>query len=61
MLKIGVIGIGNAGSQVALVAHKEGIESMVLNSSEKDLAMVPDDMYKIPLGDLKGAGKNRGC
>ena len=59
MLKIGVIGIGNAGSQVALVAHKEGIESMVLNSSEKDLAMVPDDMYKIPLGDLKGAGKNR--
>ena len=59
MLKIGAIGIGNAGSQVALVAHKEGIESMVLNSSEKDLAMVPDDMYKIPLGDLKGAGKNR--
>lgn len=59
MLKVGVIGVGNAGSQVALLAHKEGFGTVVLNSSENDLAMIPDDIYKVSLGDLKGAGKNR--
>ena len=36
-LKIGVIGIGNAGSQVALAAAKRGINVFIMNTSLKDL------------------------
>ena len=37
-LKIGVIGIGNAGSQVAMVAEKNHHNVLVMNTSVKDLA-----------------------
>lgn len=59
MLTTGIIGIGNAGSQVASLAVQDNIEGVVFNTSENDLSTVPDGVLKFPLGDLKGAGKNR--
>lgn len=59
MLVSGIIGIGNAGSQVASLALSEGMDAVVINSSENDLSTIPDTVIKFPLGDLKGAGKNR--
>ena len=60
MLEAGIIGIGNAGSQVASLALSLGIDAVVMNSSENDLSTIPDNVIKFPLGDLRGAGKNRG-
>lgn len=60
MLNIGIIGIGNAGNQVAaLAANEMGIDAICINSSEKDLGMVGGKAKKILIGDSKGAGKNR--
>ena len=60
MLTAGIIGIGNAGGQVASLALSENIDVTVMNSSENDLSTIPDNVLKFPLGDLRGAGKNRG-
>ena len=60
MLNIGVIGIGNCGNQIALLAHKEAdCEVYAINSSENDLATLPDDIPKRLVGDSEGTGKNR--
>ena len=60
MLSVGIIGIGNAGSQVAsLGKEKLGVEVLCINSSEKDLQTIPDTVNKILIGDSKGAGKER--
>ena len=60
MLNLGIIGIGNAGNQVAsLAAEVMGIDAICINSSEKDLSMVNGRAKKILIGDSKGAGKNR--
>lgn len=60
MLNLGIIGIGNAGNQVASLASEVmGIDAICINSSEKDLAMVGGKAKKILIGDSKGAGKNR--
>lgn len=59
MLSVGIIGIGNAGSQVAELATKKQIDAVVINSSENDLSTISNNIIKFPLGDLRGAGKNR--
>lgn len=60
MLEIGVVGIGNAGSQVAaLAAQTLAVPVMAINSSEKDLRTIPDTIPHILIGDEKGAGKER--
>jgi tubulin-like protein CetZ len=60
MLKVGVVGIGNAGSQVAALAkEKLGIDVLAINSSEKDLQTIPDSVPHQLIGDSKGAGKER--
>lgn len=59
MLSVGIIGIGNAGSQVAELATKNQIDAVVINSSENDLSTISNNIIKFPLGDLRGAGKNR--
>ena len=59
MLNVGIIGIGNAGSQVAATAIKQNIDAVVINSSENDLSTISNSIIKFPLGDLRGAGKNR--
>jgi cell division GTPase FtsZ len=62
--KIGIIGIGNCGSQVAYLAQKRYptlVDSVYINTSESDLSMV-DDGLKIKIGNndyVEGSGKNR--
>lgn len=59
MLKVAIIGIGNAGNQVAELANKtKGIEGIAINSSEKDISTV-NSVPSIVIGDEKGAGKDR--
>lgn len=64
MLNVGIIGIGNAGNQVAaLGAEKLQIPVIAINSSEKDLetlsAGIPKKLIKDASGLSKGAGKDR--
>lgn len=60
MLQVGVIGIGNCGNQVALLAHKEaGCDAYAINTSDNDLAMLPDDIPRRAIGKGEGSGKNR--
>ena len=64
MLKVGIIGIGNTGNQIATLAMKRlNIPVIAVNSSEKDLETVPDAVPKQVIGDdngiSQGAGKNR--
>lgn len=60
-LKIGVIGIGNAGSQVALAAAKRGINVFIMNTSLKDLddSVVGKNIKAMQIGDGRGSGKDR--
>ena len=64
--KIAIVGIGNAGSQVANMAenrYPELFDCIYINSSEADLAMVSErSEYKYKIGDrdeIEGSGKNR--
>lgn len=60
MLNVGVIGIGNCGNQVAVLAAKElGCSVIAINSSKNDLNTLPDTIPYILIGDERGAGKNR--
>lgn len=59
MLKVGVIGLGNAGNQIAKLAKEAGFDAIALNSSERDLQTVKDVVAAVTIGDEKGAGKDR--
>ena len=61
MLKVGLIGCGNAGNQVLQEALKTypDMKLVAINSSENDLSTLPDSITKITIGDGKGCGKNR--
>ena len=60
MLKVGVVGIGNCGNQVALLAHNEAnCDVFAINTSENDLATLPSTIPKKCVGDMQGTGKNR--
>ena len=64
MLNIGVIGVGNTGNQVAVLAKETlGIDAMAINSSNKDLETVTEGVTKYLItdasGSSQGAGKNR--
>lgn len=59
MLKVGLIGIGNAGNQVVKLGKEAGFDAVALNSSERDLATVADVVTTVTVGDEKGAGKDR--
>lgn len=64
MLNVGIIGIGNAGNQVAALANENlGIPVIAINSSEKDLETlpvgIPKKLIKDASGFSKGAGKDR--
>ena len=62
MLNVGIIGIGNAGNQVAVLANQRlGIDVLAINSSETDLENVPDNIPKklIRSKNENGSGKDR--
>jgi cell division GTPase FtsZ len=64
MLKVGIVGIGNTGNQVASLAQDRlKIPVLAINSSEKDLETVPSSVPKKLIssadGLSQGAGKNR--
>lgn len=60
MLKVGIIGIGNAGNQVAALAlEKKQIPALAINASEKDLDTLSVKMNQIVFGDSAGSGKDR--
>lgn len=60
-IKVGVIGVGNAGGQVAMRAHKAGYNTLVINTSVKDLddAILGPTIPAIKIGDGRGSGKTR--
>ena len=59
MLNIAVLGIGNAGGQVANVAWAKGFSTFCINSSEKDLDIINEEIPVFLLGNSEGAGKDR--
>ena len=58
MLKIGILGIGNCGNQIANIATREGFETFCINTSEKDLETI-DKNISVFLFGSDGAGKDR--
>ena len=64
MLEVGILGLGNTGNQVASLAKERlGIPVIAINSSEKDLETVPNNIPKKLITDKdglsSGAGKDR--
>ena len=64
MLDVTVVGIGNAGNQIAALAQQKlNITTIAINSSDKDLETIPETVIKRvisnPEGSEKGAGKDR--
>lgn len=64
MLKVGITGVGNTGNQIAALAKaKLDIPVFAINSSEKDLETIPDNVPKKVIKDKEGlsqgAGKDR--
>ena len=64
-LKIGYVGIGNAGSQVGVHLNKNGVETILVNTSTKDLdsSIISSDIKCYIIGDTsetaRGAGHSR--
>ena len=59
MIKLGLIGIGNCGSQITdLAKEKKDIPGIVINTSEKDIDNVKN-VTTFKIGDSRGAGKER--
>ena len=64
MLKVGIIGLGNTGNQVAALAQERlKVPVVAINSSEKDLESVPQikvrRLIKKKDGESAGGGKDR--
>lgn len=60
MLKIGILGLGNAGGQIAMLAKKtKGFPAVVVNSSERDIEAIKGYIECIVIGNHEGAGKDR--
>lgn len=60
-LKMSVIGIGNAGNQVAMAAAAKGHNVFAINTSTKDLddRVLHQSIKSYYFGDGRGSGKNR--
>ena len=61
MLKFGIIGIGQAGGNIAEYAMTRGFKAIAINTAKIDLNLlkyIPDDS-KIYLQGYNGAGRNR--
>lgn len=60
LMLTGVIGCGNAGSQIADLAQNEGFDCFIINSSIRDMTTVnfPQERMAI-IGEGRGVGKDR--
>lgn len=60
LMLTGVIGCGNAGSQIADLAQNEGFDCFIINSSIRDMSTVnfPQERMAI-IGEGRGVGKDR--
>lgn len=60
-LKIGVVGVGNAGNQVVVAAEKSNFNCYAINTSKNDLddEIVNKNINSSLIGDGRGAGKIR--
>lgn len=60
MLKVGIIGIGNCGNQIASLAKKtKSLNVLAINSSEKDIDSIQNGLDCVIFGDHEGCGKDR--
>ena len=59
LLKVGALGMGNAGGNVAQAAAEQGFDAVALNASTNDLDNLSDKVAKFPIGDGRGTGKSR--
>lgn len=61
MLRVGMLGIGNAGNQVLVSAKTvmPDVPLLAINCSKQDVATLPKDIKSIVIGDGLGAGKDR--
>ena len=53
LLRVGVLGSGNFGGQVASVAAAEGFPALALNASARDLELLQKDVIPFQIGDGK--------
>ena len=58
-LKIGVVGLGNCGGQIAALAKEEGFSAVAINVSGDDVKTLEDKVSSIIIGNQMGSGKNR--
>ena len=60
MIKCGVLGIGNAGCQVAADAVKDGFKAIAINSSDSDINTIKGrGIPSLLIGNGDGSGKDR--
>ena len=60
LMLTGVIGCGNAGSQVADLAQNEGFDCFIINSSIRDMTTVNFPQERMAMiGEGRGVGKDR--
>ena len=58
MLSVGIIGLGNAGNQVAILAKKtKSIPSIAINTSERDIDVLQGYIEAILFATKEGVGK----
>lgn len=57
-IKTGIIGIGNAGGQVAALAKENGFDALAINVSEDDTKTL-HGVQSMVIGNQMGSGKNR--
>ena len=58
VLKCGVIGVGNAGGQVASLAKQNGFNALAINVSQDDTKTL-QDVKSFIIGNQMGSGKDR--
>lgn len=60
MLNVGVVGMGNCGSQIAVLAHNEAqCDAFAINTCEDDLSTLGEGILKKCIGNARGTGKVR--
>lgn len=58
-IKIGILGIGQAGANIADVAHGRGIPVFAINTSQEDLDAVSFKHNRVLIGNKGGTAKDR--